>query len=252
MREVNLDGIEEKYQQVKAFTGTLGKINREFNLQQGITEDYLGPFNKDYELHRLIAEVRKDLIWFLVKKFNGQFCPNVTVDAVEIEKQLTEKFGELGFSADFIHHYIQANFVTRSVALSREEILEKARHLLPTLWADHGRRELTLDDILKGRKLILNAYMESYYPNTREGLTALGKFAKIVLDHEDPTTVTGDEISSIYWQLSGDELYRIRELHDNNIEKVRAHKNNKFLVYFKDEEKARKVATALLRKEPEK
>ncbi len=249
MREVTLDGIEEKYQEAKAFIGTLGQINRQFNLQQGITEDHLGPFNKGYELHRLIAQVRKDLIWFLVKKFNGQFCPNVTIDPSEIEKQLTEKFGELGFSADFIHHYIQANFVTCSVALSREEILEKARHLLPTLWADHGRREPTLDDILKGRKLILNAYMDSYASNTREGLTALGKLAKIVLDHEDPTTVTGDEISSIYWQLSGDEFYRTHELHNSNIEKVRAHKNNKFLVYFKDEEKARKAATALLREE---
>jgi len=249
MREVNLDGIEEKYNRVKAFIGTLGKINEEFNTEQGITEEYSGPFRQLHELQSLVVQVRKNLIHFLVGHFNTELCPNVTVSASEIEKELTEKFGELGFSAHFIHHHIQANFVTRSDALSREEILQKARYLLPTLWAEHGRREPTPEDILKGRKLTLQAYMDSYYPNSRDGLTALEKFVKIVLDEEDPTTVTADGISSIYWQLSGDELYRTRELRDSNIEKVRAHKNNKFLVYFTDEEKARKVAKALLREE---
>ena len=249
MREVNLDGIEEKYNQVKAFMGTLGKINEEFNTEQGITEDYLGPFNKGYELQNLIAEMRKNLISFLVQKLNTQLCPNVTISEEDIEKQLTQKFGELGFSAHFIHHHIQANFVTRSDALSHQEILTKARYLLPSLRDNHGRREPTLDDILKGRKLILNAFIESCYPNSREGLTALEKFAKIVLDDEDPTTVSADEISTIYWHKTGDDYYRTYELQDKNIEKVRAHKNNKFLVYFTDEEKARKVAKALLREE---
>ncbi|GAH54721.1 unnamed protein product, partial [marine sediment metagenome] len=62
-------------------------------------------------------------------------------------------------------------------------------------------------------------------------------------------TVTANGLSSIYWQLRGDELYRIRELNDSNVEKVRAYKNHKFLIYFKDEEKALKVAKALLKKE---
>lgn len=246
MREVNLDGIEEKYNQVKAFMGTLGTINREFNTEQGITDDYRGPFHKGYELENLIADVRKNLISFLVQKLNTELCPNVTIIASDIDKQLTEKFGELGFSADFIHHHIQANFVTRSAALSEEEILTKARHLLPILWDHSERKKLTLDDILKGRKLVLNAYMESYYANSRDGLTALEKLVKIVLDDEDPTTVSADKISTIYWQKTGDDYYRTHELQDKNIEKVRAHKNNKFLIYFKDEEKARKVATALL------
>jgi len=249
MREVNLDGIEEKYNQVKAFMGTLGKINEEFNTEQGITEDYLGPFNQRHELERLVADVRKNLIHFLVQKLNTQLCPNVTISASDTEKLLTQKFGELGFSAHFIHHHIQANFVTRSATLSHQEILTKARYLLPSLWDKHGRREPTLDDILKGRKLVLNAFIESGYPNSREGLTALEKFAKIILDDEDPTTVSADEISTIYWHKRGDDYYRTYELQDKNIEKVRAHKNNKFLVYFTDEEKARKVAKALLREE---
>jgi len=88
--------------------------------------------------------------------------------------------------------------------------------------------------------------MDSYYPNSRDGLTALEKLAKIVLDDEDPTTVSADKISTIYWQKTGDDYYRTHELQDKNIEKVRAHKNNKFLVYFRDEERARKVAQALL------
>jgi len=246
MREVNLNGIEEKYNQVKAFMGTLGQINHDFNTEQGITEDYLGPFNQRHELERLVADVRKNLISFLVEKLNAQLCPNVTINASDIEKQLTEKFGELGFSADFIHHHIQANFVTRSATLSYEEILTKAKYLLPSLWDNHGRRKLTLDELVKGRKLVLNAFIESCYPNSREGLTALEKFAKIVLDDEDPTRVSSDEISTIYWHKRGDDYYRTYELQDKNIDKVRAYKNNKFLIYFKDEEKARKVATALL------
>ena len=247
MREVNLDGIEEKYNQVKAFMGTLGKISQEFNEEQGIGEEYLGPFNQRYDLERLVGEIRKNLIHFLVGQLNTELCPNVTISASDLEKQLTEKFGELGFSAHFIHHHIEANFVTRSHALSQEEILTKARHLLPTIWDNHGRRKPTLDELVKGRKLTLQAYMESYYPNSRDGLTALEKLAKIVLDHEDPTTVSADKISTIYWQKTGDDYYRTHELQDKNIEKVRAHKNNKFLVYFKNEDKARKVAEALLR-----
>jgi len=249
MRELKLDGIEEKYNQVKAFMGTLGKISRDFNTEQGITEDYSGPFNQRYDLERLVAEIRKNLIHFLVGQLNTELCPNVTISASDIDKLMSEKFGELGFNVHFIHHHIQANFVTRSDALSHEEVLTKARYLLPSLWDNSGRREPALDDILKGRKLTLQAYMDSYYPNSRDGLTALEKLAKIVLDDEDPTTVSADEISTIYWQKTGDEYYRTHELQDKNIEKVRAHKNNKFLIYFRDEEKAQKVAKALLREE---
>ncbi len=50
MSQENLDGIEQKYQRVKAFIEALGKINRDFNEEQDITETYLGPFNKGYEL----------------------------------------------------------------------------------------------------------------------------------------------------------------------------------------------------------
>ncbi len=247
MREVNLDGIDEKYEKVKAFIETLGQINRDFNIEQGIIEDYSGPFRQLHELESLVAQVRKNLIYFVVRHLNTELCPNVTISESDIEKELTEKFGELGFNADFIHHHIQANFATRSATLSREEILEKARYLLPTLWAEHGRREPTPEDILKGRKLVLNAFIESGYPNSRDGLIALEKLVKTVLDDEDPTTVSADEISTIYWHKTGDDYYRTYELRDKNIEKVRAHKNNKFLIYFKDEEKARKVAEALLR-----
>jgi len=249
MREVNLNSIEEKYNQVKAFMGTLGKISREFNTEQGIAEDYSGPFNQRYDLERLVAEIRKNLIHFLVGQLNSELCPNVTISASDIDKLLTEKFGELGFSAHFILHHIQANFVTRSAALSQEEILTKARYLVPSRWDNHGQRKSTLDELVKGRKLTVQAYMDSYYPNSRDGLTALEKLVKIVLDDENPTTVSADEISTIYWQKTGDDYYRTHELQDKNIEKVRAHKNNKFLVYFKDEEKARKVAKALLREE---
>ncbi|MBA7716933.1 hypothetical protein ES703_126018 [subsurface metagenome] len=246
MREVNLDGIEEKYNQVKAFMGTLGKISREFNEDQGITEDYSGPFNQRYDLERLVAEIRKNLIHFLVGQLNTELCPNVTISASDIDKLMSEKFGELSFSAHFIHRHIQANFATRSDALSREEILTKARHLVPSRWDNHGRRKSTLEELVKGRKLTLQAYMDSYYPNSRDGLTALEKLAKIILDDEDPTTVSADEISTIYWHKTGDDYYRTYDLQDKNIEKVRAHKNNKFLVYFRDEEKARQVAQALL------
>lgn len=247
MRDQDLDSIEEKYNQVKAFIATLGKINEEFNTEQGITEDYSGPFRKLYELQNLVADVRNNLISFLVRHLNTELCPNVTISEEDIEKELTEKFGKLGFSAHFIHHHIQANFVTRSDMLSHEEILTKARYLLPTIWGCHGRKELTLDDILKGRKLVLNAYMESYSSNSRDGLTALEKLVKIVLDEQDPTAVSADQISTVYWHNTGDDYYRTRELQDKNIEKVRAYKNNKFLIYFKDEEKAQKVAQALLR-----
>ncbi|GAI27073.1 unnamed protein product, partial [marine sediment metagenome] len=95
MREVTLDSIEEKYNQVKAFMGTLGKISRDFNTEQGITEDHSGPFNQRYDLERLVAETRKNLIYFLVRQLNTELCPNVTISEEDIEKQLTEKFGEL-------------------------------------------------------------------------------------------------------------------------------------------------------------
>lgn len=246
MKDLNLNSIEEKYQKVKAFLETLGKISQEFNAEEGITEEYFGPFNQVHELSNLIEKLRSDIIGYSVQKLNSKFCPNIPINASEIEKLLTEKFGELGFSAKFIYSHIQDNFVINSDQLSLKEILIKAKDLLPILWAKHGRRDATLEDILEGRKLILRAYMDSY---PREGLTAIEKLIKITLDNENPSTVTANGISSVYRQLRGDEFYRIRELNDSNVEKVRAYKNHKFLIYFKDEEKAMKVAKVLLKKE---
>lgn len=248
MSQENLDGIEQKYQQVKAFIEALAQINKSFNAEQGITEAYLGPFNKGYELQALVAKVRDDLLNFVVNKLNAEYCPNVPINLHLLKEELNKKYNELGFNLGFITEHIRLRYVARRETLSREEITSQARQLLPTLWGPSGRREPKLEDIQQGRKLVLRLYMESIYSDKFKRLAAIEKLIKIALDGADPAIVTDSNLSTAYWK---NEPYITREVQDPNIEKTRAHKNGKFLIYFKDEDKARKVAEALLKGEQE-
>ena len=246
MSQENLDGIEQKYQQVKVFIEALAQINRVFNEEQGITEAYLGPFNKGYELQALVAKVRDDLLSFVVNKLNAEYCPNVPIDLHLLKEELNKKCGELGFNLGFITEHIRLNYVARRETLGREEITSQARQLLPTLWGPSGRREPKLEDIQRGRRLVLRLYMESIYSDKYKRLAAIEKLIKIALDGADPAIVTDSNLSTSYWK---NKPYITHEIQDPNIEKTRAHKNGKFLIYLKDEDKARKVAEALLEQE---
>ena len=246
MRRADLDGIEEKYQEVKAFIETLAQINTDLNEEQGITEAYLGPFNKGYELQALVAKVRDDLLSFVVGKLHAEHCPNVLIDLHSLKEELNKKYSELGFNLGFITEHIRLRYVARREILSREEITSQARQLLPTLWGLGGRREPKLEDIQQGRRLVLCLYMESFYSDKFKRLAAIEKLIKIALDGADPAIVTDSNLSTAYWK---NEPYITHEVQDLNIEKTRAYKNGKFLIYFKDEDKARKVAETLLEQE---
>jgi len=150
MRRANLDGVEEKYQEVKAFIATLGQINKGFNEEQGITEDYLGPFNKGYELQALVAKVRDDLLNFVVNKLNAEYCPNVPINLRLLKEELNKKSGELGFNLGFITEHIRLRYIVRREILSREEITSQARQLLPTLWVPAGEESQSLRIFNKG------------------------------------------------------------------------------------------------------
>jgi len=77
-------------------------------------------------------------------------------------------------------------------------------------------------------------------------LGAIEKLTKIVMKGESPTTVTAGELSGIFCSR-GEEVYRTHQIYGKNIVKARPYKNGKFLLWFKNERTARKVAEALIR-----
>lgn len=242
-KQKEFERVDEYYEEVTAMVKRLERVNEDFNKDEGIKEDYQGPFNKTYELQGMIRKIRDDLLGYVVRKLNKSRCPNVTVEIAPLKEKLIDKFGELGFSMKFISGYIGTHYVAHSEGMSRKEILDKAKHLLPVIWVQHGRKKLTVDDIVDGRKLVLHAYMDSTYGNTRDGVIALDKLIRMTLDHVPAAEVVSYSLFHVF-RLAP---YSTHEMAGDHIEKMRAYKNNKLLIYFRTEEKARRVAEALLK-----
>lgn len=247
MTEKEFEKVDEYYEEVLAMVTRLKRVNEEFNKDEGIDpgEHYLGPFHQVYELEGIARKIRDDLLEYVVRKLNKSRCPNVTVEIGPLKEKLIEKFGELGFSMKFISGYIGTHYVAHSEGMSRKEILAKAKHLLPVIWLSgpYGRKKLTVDDIVDGRKLVLHAYMESTYGNTRDGVIALDKLIGMTLDDLPAARVVSYDLFHVF-RLAP---YSTHEMSGDHIDKMRAYKNNKLLIYFRTEEKAQKVAEALLK-----
>jgi len=239
-----MESIDKKYRKVKGFLETLKEINKQFVEEEGIEEDYYSPFHKDYELEAIIKKTRDELIEFAVKKEHQTYCPNITINVAEITEKVNKKYGALEFSSTFIKNYIRTHYLKKSDKLSYEEILQEARKMLPTIWVKFGQRKVKLEDILQKNRLSLKLYWGSYSYENSTRLAAIEKLTKIVIEGESPTTVRATQLSIRY---QGDELYRTHEIYGKNIVKARPYKNGKFLLWFKDEETARKVAEALIR-----
>lgn len=246
MKNREFEKVDEYYEEVRAMLRRLERINEEFQREEGLEEDYLSPFNKTYELKNLVEKIKDDLLGYVVRKLNKRRCPNITIEIGPLRKELIEKFGELGFSMRFVSGYIGSHYVAHSESLSRREILDKARHLLPSIWLKdaYGKKKLVTEDIQDKQKLVLHAYLDSFYGNTHDALRALDKLIGIVLDNLPAAKVVDYDLADVF---RGDPYSTHLIGGDSHIEKVRAYKNGKLFIYFKTEEKARRVAEALLK-----
>jgi len=241
-----MNSIDKKYRKVKSFLDVLHEINREFIEEEGIEEDYYSPFHKDYELEAMIKKIRDELIEFTVKKEGRANCPNITINVAKIMERVSKKYGQLGFSSIFIKNYIKTYYIKKSDKLSYEQILQKAKKTLPVIWRDHGRKKTELDDIWEKDKLKLRVYWGVYTYENETMLGAIEKLTKIVIEGESPTTVIAGELSEIF-SSRDEEVYQTHQIYGKNIIKARPYKNGKFLLWFKNERTARKVAEALIR-----
>jgi len=241
-----MNNIDKKYRKVKGFLEVLHEINREFIEEEAVEEDYYSPFHKEYDLEAIIKEIRDKLVEFTVNKEGGANCPNITINVAEITERVNKKYGQLGFSSNFITNYIKTHYLKKSDKLSYEEILQEARKTLPVIWIKYGHKKIELNDIWEKDKLILRVYCGAYAYGNQTMLGAIEKLTKIVIGGGSPTTVKAGELSGIF-SSRGEEVYTTHQIYGRNIVKARPYKNGKFLLWFKDERTARKVAQALTR-----
>jgi len=241
-----MERIDKKYRKVKGFLKVLHEVNREFIEEEGIEEDYYSPFHKEYDLEAMIKEMRDKLIEFTVNKEGRANCPNITINAGKITERVSKKYGQLGFSSIFIKNYIKIHYLNKSDKMSYEEVLREARKMLPVIWVKYSRKKTELDDIWEKDKLKLRVYFGGYSYKNQETLGAIEKLTKIVIEEESPTTAEAGELSGIF-SSRGEEVYTTHQIYGRNIVKARPYKNGKFLLWFKNEKIARKVAEALIR-----
>jgi len=242
-----MESIDKKYRKVRKFVNTLDEINKEFIEEEAIGEDYYSPFHENYQLERVVSEIWDKLVDFVVEKERSAKCPNIrSINIREIKDRLIKKYGVLGFSSTFISNYIKNHYLKKLDKLSYEEILREARKTLPVIWIKHGRKKIELEDIWEKDKLILKVYFGGYSYKNQTTLGAIEKLTEIVMEGESPTTAKAGELSAIF-SSRGEEVYRTHQIYGRNIIKARPYKNGKFLLWFKNERTARKVAEALIR-----
>jgi len=241
--------LDELYRRVSDIIDVLDEAKRIVSEKFNVHESWMNPFDT-YKAQRAVEEIRNDLVDFLLRQITKDI--NVPVDRDEVVKFLDETVGKLGFSSAFIVNFVKAKYLSRADELAYNHIIEKAKGMIPIFYTEYERRDATLDDIVKGRVLILKTYVDwgFTFPSKRyllEGLYGLEKLIMIVCRGEAPSTVKANFISSIYYNASTHEdLTAKYEIENDVVEAIKLFKNRKVKIWFKRREDAVKVAQALL------
>jgi len=247
LRRVSLDSI---WSDVKRLTSITERVNKRYAAFFKEEEDvsYTHRLISPYKVEDLVEEAKRYLVDLAIRlTFEKHSVNNVSVG-----KGVVEDLAEGEFDEGKIVAYIEENYVKRADEIAYWEILIAARALVPRFWGEHGFRKTTVEDLVKGRRLILRVTwwrdlgILTHYSD--QSIAALDKLIAVVLGGEKPSRARALEVS-IHHTLSmwrGDSQARKYILETDYIKSFRVYKNGKFEIEFKREEYARKVAEALI------
>ena len=232
----------EHYQQLAAQADT---IQEEFRESTQLDSDARNPFDAHYELDRAIDTVRRNLRMHVVQRLNAMLVPNIPISVDALPRDLDKHF-----DAHTILALIRKQYVRDAVRKSREAILSKVRRLLPRAGY---KEQLTREQLLKKNVVTLHKYVRAGSGGSAsfsrdDECDALQKLVRIILEDADPVTVdTGTTaISSIHQARKFEEIFYDIVFESGWIQKVKSFKNSKFMVTFKAETAAQRVAQFLI------
>jgi len=249
MRRASLDSMWSDVKRLACITERVNKrYARYFKSKEGVsyTPDLISP----YKVEELVKKAKRGLVELAVRlTFERHGVNNITV-----EESVVDKLTEGDFDEENISAYIKENYVAKADELAFSEILNEARGLVPTFWDEQGwRRDATVEDLVKGRRLRLQVYWSygnlSYHSEGE--IIALEKLIGIVLGGKKPSNIGLGQGSmhSLLWKWRTLEPYSQARKYvyvTDYINSFRVYKNGKFEIEFKKEEYARKVAEALI------
>jgi len=134
-----------------------------------------------------------------------------------------------------------------------EQLLREASRLLPLVWDENGVRPPRIDEIVKGRRLHLRVHWSygSISFSSLEAIIALDKVIPALIGRKPASRVKPMGIYDLIFNLRDSliDYSQARQyvLDNRYIEGFRIYKNGKFVVTFKKERNARRVARALIK-----
>lgn len=216
-------------------------FEREFNLS--IEDYYLNPFdNCSIEIRYMLDKIKKKLVDAVIREVTKDYT--LTINTSDIPEELMEDF-----DAVLLADYIKKQFLSRADEIAFEQILAKARELLPRRWD----RDIEIDEIVQKNRLVLRCYLDWSYSVPIlyyfcEKLTALERLTYVVLEGKKPSKTHQMAIAYKYQQCGTyEEILKRKEFY-GPIKTTKIHKNGKLYVWFKSENDARRIAEVLLKK----
>lgn len=254
LMEMSCVQLNEHFEKIKDVTKTQQEAADETAKQLGMGEEDYNSFESfTRDCWKALADLKKQIINHYAALLKKRYLPNIEFQTERIAK-LMEKLGKHYFDAYIIAAEAEALIANRA-QLSFEEILSKARYLLPYMgnpstgsWGPASTPYL----ILKGSRLQLRAYVDvsstlSYAHVTSEyieALEALDKISKIVILDSDPSGVQSHIVGLLCNRRTPQEVFTKIPV-GGVIVSIRFFKNGRLDVQYKSEEDARKVAEVL-------
>jgi len=251
MDKEKLQMLNYLYAQALSILDIIDNATKQFKKAFDV-KDYLNPFDKRFDVKRLVKSIRNSLVRFAIEEINQT---NTPIDDKGVIKFLNEELGELGFDAIVLKKHIEEEYLSRADELSLEEITRKALRFMPICYGKKGIRVPKLNELVKKDRLFLRYYINWSYDipflfDFLRDVLALEQFIYIVVRRARPSTVKGGFINSAYWNARTQEQVLERKLIPSRIiESTKIYKNGKFEIQFTKEAYARKVARALIRAE---
>lgn len=252
---ISLEKLNQMYNQVAGMKDTLKHLEEQFREDTGC-EEYQNPFDRLDNFEAIIRELKQRLEFFLMRRYNETFCPNISVSGHCQDHD--GWFEEFEFDAVEFVNRINERILANPEKLAYEQMLDEARGVLEChRYVEKATMKEAVLKSVKGKVFRGHCYpMKTRgYPaeidyGTDRKVAAFEKFVRLILDNQSLYSRVAPTQLQVHTPI-GNSLWIDKELPQTvlyggkYIEKAVFFKNGRIDFHFDTAANCKKVALAL-------
>lgn len=237
--------LDKMFNEIASVQETLQNHAAVFKEKTG-KDDIFNPFEKTYDLEKFLKDLRNNLLYFLKNEMTKNM-QNIPINMESFTADYTNNFG-IVLNAEVAASMLYEQYIVPGRSLAYNDILRKAKRLLPRRIEQNQpgeKLDLILSNITLKLTVALDTFLEPVIDSaSRDNIIAFDRLIAIIIDREPAESAKPEGLSDLI--LKRKNVVGTYSCNLKHVSQVRIFKNQKMHVTFKSQDRALKIAKALI------